>query len=79
MKLTPAQKAILCRGFPEGHSFILLSSSGEDTVAKNLSNKGLGYFTSFAHNYSWRTRGGFYNHFTPNETGMKLRNELNKK
>lgn len=79
MKLTPAQRMILCREFPDGHSFILLYSSGDDTVAKNLSNKGLGYFTSFAHNYSWRPRGGFYNHFTPNEAGLALRKELQKK
>lgn len=74
--LTPRQKDILTRDFAEGHNFVILSCQAEDRVAKSLSNKGLGYFTSFKHHYSWRPRSGYLNHFTPNENGMEMREKL---
>ena len=46
MKLTPAQRSMMVREFPDGRDdFILLHTAGDDKVAKALSNKGLGYFT----------------------------------
>jgi hypothetical protein len=77
MKLTPAQRSMMVREFPEGRDdFILLHTAGDDRVAKALSNKGLGYFTDNGWRYTWRTRGGYFNLFTFNEAGHKLRKEL---
>ena len=64
MKLTKSQICLLRREIHAG-GFICLYSPADDTVAKNLSAKGLGSFVSFASHYSWRSRGGFINHFRP--------------
>jgi len=72
MKLTKRQKALLSRELRAGE-YILLLTAGDDTIAKTLSDKGLGYFTSFASSYSWRRRDGYVNHFTPNDAGLALR------
>lgn len=78
MKLTPAQKSLLCSELITGHGepFIWLATSSQDRVAANLSGKGLGCFVNNKGRYSWRSRDGYGNSFIPNEEGMKLRAEL---
>lgn len=76
MKLTPRQQGILTREYWEGYDFVCLYDRYEDRIAKALSNKGLGDFTSFKSHYSWRPRSGYINHFTPNLAGIGLRSKL---
>ena len=73
VNLTSAQRALLRRPLEEGHPFILLHTAADDRVARNLAAKGLGCFTNFRSQYSWRPRSGYFNHFTPNEEGKACR------
>ncbi len=72
MQLTTAQKTLLRTAPAEGYDFIILTSAAQDRVARSLSRKGLGYFSSFASQYPWRRRSGYINHFTPNAAGRAL-------
>lgn len=62
--MTRAQKSLLARPV-ESFGAILLLTHADDRVAKNLAGKGLGRFVDFKHQYSWRPRSGFINHFYP--------------
>ncbi len=75
MKLTPQQEYILKRAIV-CDTFIVLVTRSDDRIAKNLAEKGLGHFTDFGSNYSWRPRHGYINHFTPNRAGLELRAKL---
>lgn len=81
MKLTNAQRSLLCSELIEGHGqpFVMLSTSAQDRVAQNLASKGLGYYTNNGFRYSWRKRSGYTNNFTPNAQGLRLREQLKAK
>ena len=78
MKLTDLQKSLLMRELTTGdfEPFIMLQSSLDDRVAKNLAKKGVGTFVNNGMRYSWRKRDGYTNNFKPNEKGWKLIKEL---
>lgn len=75
VRLTDPQKSLLLSDLQKGN-FILLQTTAQDRVAKNLSDKRLGYFVSHRSQYSWRRRDGYFNLFYLNEKGLGVRNDL---
>jgi hypothetical protein len=74
IRLTPTQRSLLYREripADDGKGFILLSSHGDDRVARALAAKGLGWFQNNGVHYSWRRRDGFTNNFWPDEERVR--------
>lgn len=70
MALTVAQRSLMMRErhiSDSGNPFVILTTSSEDRIARNLQFKGFGTYQNNGWQYTWRSRGGYTNTFWVNE------------